>query len=131
MESGRQYASTAELISDLRNRSYYHGPELKVTMHSRFVQPFLDFTQILIGLPFILTAWIAIWFEWWHLVSLSLLLFYAITFGLRTLGAHETLLTASRRGLGARFAFCSCGLGKIGRCHVQLTRFQNWIGKIC
>ncbi len=28
---GRQYASTAELVSDLRNRSYYHGPELKVT----------------------------------------------------------------------------------------------------
>jgi lipopolysaccharide export system permease protein len=92
---GRQYASTAELISDLRNRSYYHGPELKVTMHSRFVQPFLDFTQILIGLPFILTGLDRNLVRMVASCIIIFALFYAITFGLRTLGAHETLLTAS------------------------------------
>jgi lipopolysaccharide export system permease protein len=92
---GRQYASTAELVSDLRNRSYYHGPELKVTMHSRFVQPFLDFTQILIGLPFILTGLNRNLVRMVASCIIIFALFYAITFGLRTLGAHETLLTAS------------------------------------
>jgi len=91
----RQYASTAELISDLRNRSYYHGPELKVTMHSRFVQPFLDFTQILIGLPFILMGLNRNLVRMVASCVIIFGLFYAITLGLRTLGAHETLLTAS------------------------------------
>lgn len=91
----RQYASTADLISDLRNRSYYHGPELKVTMHSRFVQPLLDFTHILIGLPFILLGLNRNLVRMVASCVIIFGLFYAITFGLRTLGAHETLLTAS------------------------------------
>jgi lipopolysaccharide export system permease protein len=92
---GLQYASTAELVSDLRNRSYYHGPELKVTLHSRFVQPILDFTQILIGLPFILTGLNRNLVRMVASCLIIFALFYAVTFGLRTLGAHETLLTAS------------------------------------
>lgn len=91
----RQYASTWDLVSELRTRGYYHGAEMKVTLHSRFVQPILDFTQILIGLPFILRGMTQNLVRMVTLCMLIFGLFYGITFGLRTMGANETILTAT------------------------------------
>ena len=50
----RQYSSTADLIAGLRNRSLDFGADVRVAIHSRFVQPFLDVTLLLLGLPLVL-----------------------------------------------------------------------------
>ena len=50
----RQFASTYELISGLQNPSLDHGANVRVTIHARFVQPFLDISLIFIGLPLVL-----------------------------------------------------------------------------
>ncbi|MGA2617026.1 MAG: LptF/LptG family permease [Thermoguttaceae bacterium] len=51
----RAFASTAELIHTLRNRSCDFGADVRVTIHSRIVQPLLDLTLLFLGLPLIVT----------------------------------------------------------------------------
>ncbi len=48
-----QFASTGELIRALRNQSIYYSPDVRVTIHSRILQPFLDLTLLLLGLPLV------------------------------------------------------------------------------
>ncbi|MGE0761619.1 MAG: LptF/LptG family permease, partial [Pirellulaceae bacterium] len=50
----RRYASTWELISEVRNPSLDFGLDARVMLHSRFVQPLLDMTLFLLGLPLVL-----------------------------------------------------------------------------
>ncbi len=49
----RQYASTAEMIAGLRNPSLDFGADIRVAIHGRFVQPFLDVTLLFLGLPLV------------------------------------------------------------------------------
>ncbi|MHC4404210.1 MAG: LptF/LptG family permease [Planctomycetota bacterium] len=49
-----QYASTAELIARLHDRSAEFEANARVTIHSRFVQPFLDVTLLLLGVPLVM-----------------------------------------------------------------------------
>lgn len=53
--SVRQYSSTPELISELHNPSLDFGAETRVTVHRRFMQPMLDVTLVLLGLPIVLS----------------------------------------------------------------------------
>ena len=50
----RQFSSTPQLIVALRNRSLDYGPDVRVAIHSRIVQPFLDVTLLFLGLPLVL-----------------------------------------------------------------------------
>ena len=47
----RDMASTAELARALANPSTEMGPDVRVAVHSRLVQPFADITLLLLGLP--------------------------------------------------------------------------------
>ena len=91
--SAKQFAATSDLIWRMQNQSHYYGSELKVAVHTRFLQPLLDFTQLLIGIPMILSN------RNRNLVSmilrcvLSFSVFFGISMGLSTLGANETFLT--------------------------------------
>ena len=49
----RQFASTAELIVGLRNPSQDFGADVRVAIHSRFVNPLLDVTLLFLGLPLV------------------------------------------------------------------------------
>lgn len=51
----RQFSSTAELITGLRNRSLDFGADVRVAIHSRFVAPFLDVTLLFLGLPLVVS----------------------------------------------------------------------------
>ena len=51
----RQFASTSDLVKGLRNPSLDFGLSTRVAMHARFVQPFLDVTLFVLGLPLVLT----------------------------------------------------------------------------
>jgi len=54
--SWRQYSSLRDLIVGLRNPSLDFGADVRVTIHARFVQPFLDATLLFLGLPLILAG---------------------------------------------------------------------------
>jgi lipopolysaccharide export system permease protein len=51
----RQFSSTPDLISGLSNRSLDFGADVRVAIHARFVQPFLDITLLFLGLPLVLS----------------------------------------------------------------------------
>jgi lipopolysaccharide export system permease protein len=50
----RQFMSTGELIDGLRNPSLDYGADVRVSIHSRIVQPLLDITLLFLGLPLVL-----------------------------------------------------------------------------
>ena len=51
----RKFSSTAQLISGLRNPSLDFGADVRVAIHSRMVQPFLDVTLLFLGLPLVVS----------------------------------------------------------------------------
>jgi lipopolysaccharide export system permease protein len=51
----RDFASTREMIRELRNPSTDLGADVRVAIHTRFLQPFLDTTLLFLGLPFVIT----------------------------------------------------------------------------
>ncbi len=52
--SWREFSSTLQLIRGLRNPSLDFGADVRVAIHSRLVQPFLDITLLFLGLPLVL-----------------------------------------------------------------------------
>jgi lipopolysaccharide export system permease protein len=53
--SWRQYLSSYELITGLQNHSIEPGADVRVTLHARLVQPLIDLSLVLLGLPLVLT----------------------------------------------------------------------------
>ncbi|MEN6497560.1 MAG: LptF/LptG family permease [Thermoguttaceae bacterium] len=51
----RPFCSTAQLIRGLQNPSFESGADIRIAIHSRFVQPLLDLTLLFLGLPLVLT----------------------------------------------------------------------------
>lgn len=51
----QQYLSTGELVSGLRNRSLDYGANIRVILHVRLVQPFLDLALFFLGVPLAMT----------------------------------------------------------------------------
>jgi lipopolysaccharide export system permease protein len=49
------YSSTTDLIRSLRTPSLDIGNDVRVALHTRFVQPMLDVTLLFLGLPLILS----------------------------------------------------------------------------
>jgi lipopolysaccharide export system permease protein len=54
-KSFTQLSSVAQLIRGLRNSSLDYGASERVAIHARIVQPFLDMTLLMLGLPLIVT----------------------------------------------------------------------------
>lgn len=51
----RDFAATSEMIQELRNPSTDLGNDVRVAIHTRFLQPLLDTTLLFLGLPFFVT----------------------------------------------------------------------------
>lgn len=51
----RQHGSTRELMTQLRNPSLDLGSDARVLLHARLVQPLLDMTLFMLGLPLVLS----------------------------------------------------------------------------
>ncbi|MHC2069701.1 LptF/LptG family permease [Bremerella sp. T1] len=82
----RDYASTYSLVSTLSNRSLDVGADVRVEIHSRIVQPFLDITLLFLGLPIVLrkenrNIFIAIGY-----CLLLVMCFYAVTLACKAMG---------------------------------------------
>jgi lipopolysaccharide export system permease protein len=52
----KQFSSTPDLIRGLRNKSLDFGADIRVKIHARIVQPLLDLTLLLLGLPLALPS---------------------------------------------------------------------------
>lgn len=50
----RQFSATATLIAAMRNASLDMGADIRVTIHSRIVQPLVDMTLLFLGLPLVI-----------------------------------------------------------------------------
>jgi lipopolysaccharide export system permease protein len=50
----RQNLSSVELTSGLRGQTIEPGPDVYLTLHSRFVRPLLDMSLVLLGIPLVL-----------------------------------------------------------------------------
>lgn len=53
--SWRSLSSTPELVHDLGNPSLDYGADVRVKIHGRVVQPLLDMTLLMLGLPLVMT----------------------------------------------------------------------------
>ena len=51
----RQYYSTFHLMADLRNSSMDYGPDVRVMVHSRLLQPILDIVLLFLGMPLVIS----------------------------------------------------------------------------
>lgn len=51
----RQFLSSQELISGIRNQMIEPGADVRMTIHSRVVQPLLDLSLVLMGIPLVLS----------------------------------------------------------------------------
>lgn len=90
----RDHASTYALVSALRNRSLDFGADVRVEIHSRIVQPFLDMTLLFLGLPIVLrkenrNIFVAIGY-----CLLVVLLFYGVVLACKALGNSYALRPA-------------------------------------
>jgi lipopolysaccharide export system permease protein len=89
----KQFASTAELVWRVKNQPAFFGADMQVMVHSRFIQPFLDFTQLLIGIPLILSTRNRNLVNMIASCVVSYAIFFGLSIGIRTLGSNGTLLT--------------------------------------
>lgn len=103
--SSQQFASTAELIWRLRNQGEYYGNDLQVMVHARFLQPWMDLTLLLMGLPLILTT------RSRNLVQLAMVcvatfgLFFAVTAGFGSLASKGTFFSPAAAAWGPLIVF--------------------------
>ncbi len=89
----KQFASTAELIQHLGGENTRSGNDLRVQIHKRFLQPAMDWTVLLLGIPVLLTRPDRHMF-WVAGACLGIVAgFTAVAIGLAAVGSSGSLLT--------------------------------------
>lgn len=92
--SWRDFASTRELVHELRSPSTDLGADVRVAIHSRLMAPFLDTTLLFLGLPFVVTRTNRNPFIAVGLCLSVVTLFMGIVLGCQSLGANGWLQPA-------------------------------------
>jgi lipopolysaccharide export system permease protein len=82
----REFASTAELVAELRSPSVELGNDVRVAIHSRLLQPFLDGTLLFLGLPLIVSRSNRNPFVAIGMATVVVALFFAVSLGCQSLG---------------------------------------------
>ncbi|QDT67754.1 putative permease YjgP/YjgQ family protein [Planctomycetes bacterium MalM25] len=83
----RDLASTTSLIQELGNPSTDLGPDVRVAVHGRIVQPMLDVTLLLIGLPLVVSRGASSPFVAIGLAVLVVTGFFVLSLGGQALGS--------------------------------------------
>lgn len=89
----RQFSSTVQLIGALRNRSLDYGTDVRVAIHSRIVQPFLDVTLLFLGLPLVLTRESRNVFLAIGMCLVVVTIFLGVAIGCQSLGSQSMVLS--------------------------------------
>jgi len=94
----RQFSSTSQLIEGLSNKSLAlagnFGADVRVSIHTRIVQPFLDMTLLFLGLPLVLSGNNRNVFAAIGLCGLVSLAFMVVVMGFQYLGGIALLRPA-------------------------------------
>jgi lipopolysaccharide export system permease protein len=90
----RQFASTSDLVAGLRNPSLNFGADVRVTVHSRIVQPVLDMTLFFLGIPVVVARESRNIFVSIGSCLLVVGLFFLITLGSQSLGLNYLIAPA-------------------------------------
>jgi lipopolysaccharide export system permease protein len=83
----RLNASLLELVEGLRNPSLRCGSDVRVAIHARIVQPFLDVTLLFLGLPLVLSRYNRNLFFAIGLCVVVVVGFYVVVLGCQWLGS--------------------------------------------
>jgi lipopolysaccharide export system permease protein len=92
-DSWRDLSSTAQLIAGLRKGTIDYGADVRVAIHRRIVQPFLDVTLLLLGLPLVVTRENRNLFVAAGYCLLVVTGFFLVILACQTMGGHGYLLT--------------------------------------
>lgn len=106
----RQFASTPQLIMALRNPSLDYGADVRVAIHSRFVQPLLDITLLFLGLPLVLSRSSRNIFGAIGICLALVAAFLLVVIGFQSLGAN-LLLSPSLAAWAPLFIFVPIAVG--------------------
>jgi lipopolysaccharide export system permease protein len=90
-EAWRRYSSSWQLVAALRNPSLDYGADVRLTIHSRFVQPVLDVMLFLLGLPLVFSQRSRNIFMSIGLCCLMVILFQLVVLGFQALGSNYFL----------------------------------------
>lgn len=90
-DAWRRYSSSWQLVSALRNPSLDYGADVRLTIHSRFVQPLLDVMLFLLGMPLVFSARSRNIFMSVGLCCLMVILFQLVVLGFQALGNNYFL----------------------------------------
>ena len=88
----RRLSSSLELYRGIHNPSLDHGANVQVELHSRFVQPLLDMTLLMLGLPLVLSRQSRNLFVSIGSCVLLVLVFMLVVLGCHYLGAQSTII---------------------------------------
>ena len=94
-DTWQRLSSTPQLIADLRKGSLDYGLDVRVTIHSRIVQPLLDITLLFLGLPLIVARENRNVFVAAGLCILVVSGFFLVVMACRAMGSHGYLLSPS------------------------------------
>ncbi len=83
----RDLASTSELVRELASPSTDLGPDVRVAIHTRILQPFLDITLLMLGLPLVVSRGAKSPFIAMGLSVLVVTAFFLLALGGQALGA--------------------------------------------
>ncbi len=90
----RQHSSTLQLLRALRNPSLDFGADVRVTVHTRLVQPLIDMTLLFLGIPLLLSREQHNVFRAAGLCLLVIAAFYLIVVTCQGLGASYLISPA-------------------------------------
>ena len=92
----RQLSSTAQLIRGLRNPSLNYGADVRVAIHARIVQPLLDVTLLMLGLPLIISRENRNVFIAMGICMAVTVAFMAVVIGAQSLGSMSWILNPTQ-----------------------------------
>jgi hypothetical protein len=88
------FASTGEMIEQLRSPSLDLGADVRFAIHSRFLAPILDTTLLFLGLPFVITRTNRNPFISLAMCLVVVTLFMLVNLGCKQLGTSGLLATS-------------------------------------
>jgi lipopolysaccharide export system permease protein len=89
----REFSSVVQLIQGLRAGGTGYAADTRVTVHARLLQPLLDMTLLLLGLPLVLGHGSRNVFVAMGLCGVTVTLFSGLTIGMRYLGANAHFIS--------------------------------------
>ena len=88
-----QYDSTLNIVRRLHAQPTFYGPDVRVKVHSRLLQPLLDVSMILFGLPVVLRRIDRNLFSVAAATTSKVLLFTAVVIGIQALASNSVLVS--------------------------------------